>query len=427
MSEEISRCLGLPEVVLAAAPAGGAGHPAYEVFDPTRPGEPVAFLRHEGSLAGRRYGLHRESLVLPVAASLGLPVPKVLGTPGDPPGLLTEFVPGTSRPGGAQVEAVAPAYLALVAQLHAADPRAFPIEQFDTLGEAVIADIGWWEGYARDTGAWDEPIVRLAARVLRATFEQSDDRPSLVHGDVGAGNFMVEAGRVTAMLDWELAHVGDPHEDLAWLWMRGAHTSFGDPQRRLAEYESAAGRAAEPERMRWHLAFVMWKSCVGMYAELGRPPTSASLVQSMVILTYDALLGSQLLRLLGGSLHLLGQQPVRRATPGTQPADRLLDSLEPRSEVRLVLSLLRDGSAQARWERDALAEDLRSAGLPPSSQLLDCIDGAAPNRASLLPLANVIARAADRAATVLPNAVRRIERAQGIGLGTAIDPMSKPT
>jgi hypothetical protein len=205
-----------------------------------------------------------------------------------------DVVPGTSRPAPEETEATAPEYLSFVARVHAADPASFPIEQFATMGDALRDELGWWTTYADESGATREPLVRLAARILATTLPASDERPSLVHGDAGAGNFIVEHGRVTALLDWELAHVGDPHEDMAWLWMRGAHTSFGDPVQRLAEYEAAAGWSIDFGRLRWHLALVMWKSCVGMYADLQRPPTAGALVQSMVILTYDALLGSQL-------------------------------------------------------------------------------------------------------------------------------------
>jgi len=419
---DVAACLDRPVVAMTVAPAGGAGHVAYEVFDPAHPGAPVAFYRCESGF-GWRYGLRREAEILPIAAVLGWPVPLVLGTPGNPPGLLMNVIPGTSRPDPDETESTAAEYLALVAAVHAADPAAFPIEQYATMGEAISDDLGWWTAYADERGSLEEPLIRLAARVLAATVPATDERPSLVHGDVGAGNFMVDGGRVSAMLDWELAHVGDPHEDMAWLWMRGAHTSFGDPQRRLDEYEAAAGRSLDPNRLRWHLAFVMWKSCLGMYADLRRPPTPAAFVQSVVILTYDALLGSQLLRLLGGSLQLLGQEPVRRITPATQPADRMLETSELSTESRLIVTFLREASAQSEWQRAAFEEDLGSLGLPSRSELLANLDLVTDDK--LFDVAMVLARASDRAAMVLPNAVRRIERAQRIGLGTIDEPMKE--
>ncbi len=421
LEAEVAGCLGLPAVELRVAPAGGAGHVAYEVRDPARDDDtPVAFYRAEGGLAGRRYGLRREAAVLPVAAALGWPVPRVLGTPGDPPGLLMNLVAGTSRPAPEEIEPLAAEYLHLLARVHAADATSFPIEQYDSMADAVADDLRWWTDYAEDRGVLDEPLLRVAARVLAVTLPSTDEAPSLVHGDAGAGNFMIDEGSISAVIDWELAHVGDPHEDLAWLWMRGAHTPFGDPQQRLAEYATAAGRSLDVDRLRWHLAFVMWKSCVGMYADLHRPPTPAALVQSIVILTYDALLGSQLLRVLGGSMQLLRQEPVRRVTPATQPAERMLAAAELTTESRLIVGYLRGASAQGEWERSGFDDDLRSLDLPGRIELLAELDVVPVER--LLDVTTVLARAADRAAMALPNAVRRIQRAQNIGLGTTEEP-----
>jgi Phosphotransferase enzyme family len=222
-----------------------------------------------------------------------------------------------------------------------------------------------------------------------------------LHGDVGPGNFMVEHGRVTAMLDWEVAHVGDPHEDLAWMWMRGAHTEFGDPLTRLAEYEAASGRHLDLTRLRWHLAFVMWKSCISMEVGLRRyPATNATLLQSVVLLTYEALLGAQVVRVLGGSYELLEQQPKPSTGLAVRLAERLLETPGLTREAELIAEFMRDRAAQADWEQSEAIADL---------QLTD--------------QALRITRAADRAAMAMPKAVRRIERAKQIGLGTIKEPM----
>ena len=45
------------------------------------------------------------------------------------------------------------------------------------------------------------------------------DRPRrLVHGDLGLHNVLVRDGELAAILDWELAHLGDPAEDIAYAW-----------------------------------------------------------------------------------------------------------------------------------------------------------------------------------------------------------------
>ena len=273
---DVAACLDRPVVAMTVAPAGGAGHVAYEVFDPAHPGAPVAFYRCESGF-GWRYGLRREAEILPIAAVLGWPVPLVLGTPGNPPGLLMNVIPGTSRPDPDETESTAAEYLALVAAVHAADPAAFPIEQYATMGEAISDDLGWWTAYADERGSLEEPLIRLAARVLAATVPATDERPSLVHGDVGAGNFMVDGGRVSAMLDWELAHVGDPMEDLGWIcvnpWRFGMVDKpvggFGERDDLYDGYEAASGARIDRAHVRfWEvLGALKWGvMCAGMTA-----------------------------------------------------------------------------------------------------------------------------------------------------------------
>ncbi|MCU1344952.1 MAG: aminoglycoside phosphotransferase, partial [Acidimicrobiia bacterium] len=283
LAAEVAACMGVDEVRLIPAPMGGAAHLAYVVHDPKRPAAgPVAFLRCETeATVPAGYGLGRETVVLRAAHRLGLPVPEVLGTPGRPPGLLMNMISGNSRPSPEEVEEVGPQYLTLVAEVHGTDPAEFGLEPVATISEAIAAELKRWTDFCDETGVFESPLMRVGARILALTLPRDDSRPSLVHGDVGAGNFMSDGGKVTAMLDWELAHVGDPHEDMAWLWMRGTHTPFGDPQKRLAEYEAAAGWSLDAQRLQWHLAFVMWKSSAGMYAATKAPVDQATFVQNM--------------------------------------------------------------------------------------------------------------------------------------------------
>src|SRR5262249_31949082 len=66
---------------------------------------------------------------------------------------------------------------------------------------------------------WPRPALRFAERWLLA-HAPACDRATLVHGDFRVGNVMFDERGLTAVLDWELAHVGDPLEDLGWLAVR---------------------------------------------------------------------------------------------------------------------------------------------------------------------------------------------------------------
>ena len=93
-------------------------------------------------------------------------------------------------------------------------------------------------------------------------------RPVLVHGDYRTGNYLVDETGVTAILDWEGAHLGDPVEDLGWVciksWRFGSIDKpaggFGSREEMWAAYESAGGGKVDPARARWWEVFgtVRW-------------------------------------------------------------------------------------------------------------------------------------------------------------------------
>jgi aminoglycoside phosphotransferase (APT) family kinase protein len=421
LGPKVAAALGVAKVTMTSA-LGGAANRSFVITDPAAPDKgPLAFMRcapPDGGINAMGYTLIREADVLRVAAKLGFPVATVLATFDDPPSMLMNMVPGTDRPDAAQIEAVGPKYMALIAAVHAADSTAFPVRQFDTVQAAVAAELQLWKGNTIAGGGYAEPLIVLSMRVLEEHIPTDTAPPVLVHGDVGAGNFMCEHGEVTAMIDWELAHLSDPHEDLAWCWMRGAHTSFGDPRQRIAEYQAAAGRDIDPALLDWFLAFVMWKSTSTMHSRLAEPiHGQLSMIQMVVRLTYDALLGSQTVRVLGGSLPLLTEPPQR--SPGLEVtlADEMLSVADLPADQRIVVEYLRDSAAQAPWQRRGLERDCHDLLGIAADDLNAFVVECPSNR--LLDAAIVVGRHADRRAQAMPKAVRRIQRAKGIGLGTA--------
>jgi aminoglycoside phosphotransferase (APT) family kinase protein len=84
-------------------------------------------------------------------------------------------------------------------------------------------------------------------------------QPTLVHGDFRIGNLLVGPDGLSAVIDWEFAHVGDPHEDLAWPclrdWRFGADSlrvgGVGQLEPFIAAYQSASGRAVDRVALRY--------------------------------------------------------------------------------------------------------------------------------------------------------------------------------
>jgi aminoglycoside phosphotransferase (APT) family kinase protein len=126
--------------------------------------------------------------------------------------------------------------------------------------------------------AYDQPhpVFELALRFLS---ERVQDPPhvTLVHGDFRNGNLMFDRQGVRGVLDWELAHTGDPMEDLGWIcvgsWRFGEIDrpvgGFGHREELFAGYETAGGGAVDPERVRtWEvLGTLKWGiMCMTMYS-----------------------------------------------------------------------------------------------------------------------------------------------------------------
>ena len=87
------------------------------------------------------------------------------------------------------------------------------------LEDVALVQLRIWAEHAGVPSASAPPQMHYALRWLEANTPVAN-RVTIVHGDYRVGNFLEERGRITAILDWELMHLGDPHEDLAWAGLR---------------------------------------------------------------------------------------------------------------------------------------------------------------------------------------------------------------
>ena len=101
------------------------------------------------------------------------------------------------------------------------------------------------------------PAFELAFRWLESN-RPTESRRALVHGDFRLGNVMVDQNGLRAVLDWELAHIGDPMEDLGWLcvraWRFGSKhpvAGVGAYDELIRAYQEASGLTADREEIRW--------------------------------------------------------------------------------------------------------------------------------------------------------------------------------
>lgn len=106
-----------------------------------------------------------------------------------------------------------------LAEIHAIDWARHRLDQvipaLPTDTDAATAELDRWERLLDESTLVEIPLLRSAIAWCRRN-RATTGRTVLCHGDYRIGNFMVDRGRITAVFDWELAHIGDPVEDLAW-------------------------------------------------------------------------------------------------------------------------------------------------------------------------------------------------------------------
>jgi aminoglycoside phosphotransferase (APT) family kinase protein len=255
--------IGLPAPTGLERLSGGANMESWRFTAGTE----VCVLRRAPSLemmAGRPLDHAGEAALIRAARAAGVTAPEVLvelaaedriGS-----GFVMRALPGT--PGPAQILAEADPAILLpqiareLAAVHRTDPAGVPVPTMDTA--AALAELK-----ARFLAyGGDRPILALACRWLEANLPEPV-APRLVHGDFRLGNLLVDGSNLAGVLDWELAHLGDCHEDLAygcmtvWRFARPDRPAYGlGSVDDLAEaYQAAGGATFDPARFRFWLVY----------------------------------------------------------------------------------------------------------------------------------------------------------------------------
>lgn len=208
----------------------------------------------------------------------GLPVPEPLYLETDlkwldRPFFIMEQIEGCSaaspfnaEPYGPLAETLGRQFWTHLGRIAAADPKAIGFDA--NMGGIAPADcwkreLDKWEKVIDEDELAPQPVARAAIRWLRRNPPPPPPKISVVHGDYRTGNFLFNPeGHIRAILDWEMCHLGDPLEDVAWaadpLW------AFQRPDRpggmigraeAFAIWEKESGLKVDPERLRWWEVF----------------------------------------------------------------------------------------------------------------------------------------------------------------------------
>lgn len=259
LADRLATVLGAERVTDLRVLTGGASRATWAFSADDRP-----LILRTGPPDDVHAGMELEAAALRRAAATGAPVPQILAADdsgaivGDPY-LICDFIGGETivRKIARTLDDTARARLLdqcaqALAAIHRADPDGIGLSATDPLTEwrTQLDEMG-------DTTA----VFEYAFRWLEH-HRPARTPPVLVHGDFRMGNLIVDQDGLAAVLDWELTHIGEALDDLAWFCIRAWR--FGAPRQLgagglgsiedfVAAYEAAGGAAVDRSALRWWL------------------------------------------------------------------------------------------------------------------------------------------------------------------------------
>ncbi len=267
LAEVLRPVLGEVSIENLRTLTGGASRTTW-AFEAAANGTRQALILRTGPPDEVHAGMELEARVQQRAAAAGAPVPHILAADNSPaalgnPYLICNAIGGETivrkiyrtldrADGDAGRDRLLRQCAQALAAIHRADPDGIGLTQGDQLAE--------WRDRLDEMGD-TTATFEWAFRWLAA------HRPPLtplrlVHGDFRMGNLIVDESGLAAVLDWELVHIGEVYEDLAWFciraWRFGAPEALGagglgSVESFLAAYEEAAGTALDRDAFRWWL------------------------------------------------------------------------------------------------------------------------------------------------------------------------------
>ncbi|CAA0093360.1 Uncharacterised protein [Zhongshania aliphaticivorans] len=284
LSETLSRALPNFEALIDCRQlTAGASQETYRITYRSTEGETKVALRRaqptsdsESSVGG--ISLESEARLFKLAKQYDIPSPAVLYELQPEDGLGSGFIMNwldgetmghriNRRPELAEIRPqLARKCGEILGRIHNIDWRAEKLDSFlEVLDTQSLIQKSWDEYLELNIPV---PMIDFTARWLMEN-QPEQRRQTLVHTDFRNGNLMVNAAGIEAVLDWELAHIGDPIQDLGWLcvnsWRFGNRDlvvgGFGHLEDLLAGYHDATGiTVTEQEVAFWQVLGSFWWS-----------------------------------------------------------------------------------------------------------------------------------------------------------------------
>jgi aminoglycoside phosphotransferase (APT) family kinase protein len=287
------------------------------------------------------YPLEHEMLVQRLLHERGIPVPAVHGWIDEPRAFVIDRVGGQPDFAGCtedQRDRVMDDYLAVLARIHALDPQPFEAAGVQRDG------MGGYERWYRSSKRRPDPFLEWCLAWLRRHPLDREGRESLVVWD--SGQFHHDGERVVAVLDLELAHVGDPLMDLAAFRMRDTIVGYGDFARLYAKYEELRGTPVDIDAIKHHHFAFTLSNQLAFHSALADPPPGSDYMTNLQWCNETNLFAVEALADLLGIELAPVELPEPVVSPAAVPTRHLVESLrsgdyEQRRLFRLARHLQR--------------------------------------------------------------------------------------
>jgi len=250
------------------------GRPGWFVEVQTADGASKYYIRGDrGGDFGyiKDYGLQREVRLLKLLREEGIPVPEVIASSAEPNAAILAFVEGvndfTCIETAAERDAVARDFARLMAGWHAIPAAKFAEIGLPVPGDAerlVCQDLEVWERGHFPLLSEPVPLVSFACQWLRRNLPSMPQRLVLVQGDTGPGQFLFRDGRVQAVVDWELAALGDPMRELAHIRTRDVWYPTGNLPDWFRYYSEFSGVPLDEHKIRYYSVIGMLTTALAL-------------------------------------------------------------------------------------------------------------------------------------------------------------------
>ncbi|WP_340315462.1 phosphotransferase family protein [Rhizorhabdus argentea] len=151
----------------------------------------------------------------------------------------------------------------LVRTSHLADWAALP-----TLRDTVLYKLEYWKEILESSPHSPSPMIARCFNWLAANVPECDDDLSLIHGDYGLHNILIDDSRVTAVLDWEVTHLGDRAQDVIWLII--CLTGAASYEEVLEFYYRAGGKPISKDRLDFYDVYMSFNLLIVCNIALAR-------------------------------------------------------------------------------------------------------------------------------------------------------------